>query len=387
MNVFAWLAGRTRASIEGVNRLPKLFIDPGVSAARWHGQAKLATLIYTRTQLIAEVPAMNQSKPDGSSQDSLDKLLDTLTPEQKETLRRKLNERAWTERFERLCSGAYTPSDREDDTKIGQKVAVALEHLIERLSSGDIDEDIKKACQTAWESLTADVQTQTKSKQAETVHCEEDLQNNAEAAFEQAQNDVIQLRQSVAQAVATEKMLEQQIQKNRDQAETWRNRADMAAQQNNEELSKQALQRRDMYEKTTLELENQHKKQKDALVDLRERHNKLEAQIQKVSTKKQILVAREKVAEATAKANAILVRSDASGALAVLERMEKKVAEKEAIASALIEAADSTQAPFETEINATLAKAVASIDRLTAVIERMEQKVIDDEAKAGLGHK
>lgn len=330
---------------------------------------------------------MNQSKPDGSSQDPLVKLLDTLTPEQKEALRRKLNEKAWDGRFERLFSGADTLSDRKDDTKIGQRVAAALEHLIDRLSSGDIDEDIKKACQSAWESFTSAVHAQPKSEQAEAGSPEEDSLNKLEAPYEQFQNDLIQVRQLVAQAIAAEKRLEQQIQKDRDQAQTWQNRADMALQQNNEELSKQASHRKELYEKAALALEEQLKMQKDATVDLRERFNKLEAEMQKLSMKKQILTVREKVAEATVKANAILAKTSTSGSLAVLERMAEKVAEKEAIASALAESTDNTKAPFEAEINATLAKAVSSIERLTAVIERMEQKVIEHEAKAGLGYK
>src|SRR6516225_6370017 len=96
---------------------------------------------------------MTQSKPDGSPQDPVTKLLDTLTPDQQETLRRKLNEKAWDTRFEQLCSGIKSPADQKSTNNIGQKFAAALQHFIDRLSSGDIDEDIKQTCRTAWDGF------------------------------------------------------------------------------------------------------------------------------------------------------------------------------------------------------------------------------------------
>src|ERR1700733_8299145 len=156
-----------------------------------------------------------------------------------------------------------------------------------------------------------------------------------EQTYQDLQSNLIQVRQAVAQAIATEKQLEQQLQKNKDQAETWQNRAAMAVQQNNDDLAKQALQRRQQYVQAAADLETQLKTQKEATATLRQRLTDLEAEVQKAYTKKQVLIARDKAAQATSKANEILSKTSASGAMSVIEKMETKVQEREARAAAL----------------------------------------------------
>jgi phage shock protein A len=158
-----------------------------------------------------------------------------------------------------------------------------------------------------------------------------------EQTYQDLQSNLIQVRQAVAQAIATEKQLEQQLQKNKDQAATWQNRAAMAVQQGNDDLAKQALQRRQQYVQAATDLETQLKQQKDSTATLRQRLTDLESEVQKAYTKKQVLIARDKAAQATSKANEILSKTTASGAMSVIERMETKVQEREAKAAALNE--------------------------------------------------
>ncbi len=176
----------------------------------------------------------------------------------------------------------------------------------------------------------------------------EDPQMMLEQTYQELQSNLIQVRQAVAQAIATEKQLEQQLQKNKDQAATWQNRAAMAVQQGNDDLARQALQRKQQYAQAATELEAQLKNQKEATANLRQRLTELENEVQKAYTKKQVLIARDKAAAATTKANEILSKSSASGALSVIERMETKVQEKEARAAALAElGTDSLEKKFK----------------------------------------
>lgn len=170
----------------------------------------------------------------------------------------------------------------------------------------------------------------------------EDPQMMLEQTYQDLQSNLIQVRQAVAQAIAAEKQLEQQLQKNRDQAETWHNRAAMAVQQSNDDLAKQALQRKQQYVQAASELENQLKQQKEATASLRQRFTDLETEVQKAYNKKQMLITRDKVAQATSKANEILSKTTASGALNVMDRMETKVQEREAKAAALTDMAQDT---------------------------------------------
>lgn len=176
----------------------------------------------------------------------------------------------------------------------------------------------------------------------------EDPQMMLEQTYQELQSNLIQVRQAVAQAIATEKQLEQQLQKNKDQAATWQNRAAMAVQQNNDDLARQALLRKTQYAQAATDLEVQLKSQKEATANLRHRLTELENEVQKAYTKKQVLIARDKAAQATSKANEILSKSSASGALSTFERMENKVAEKEARAAALAElGGDSLEKKFK----------------------------------------
>jgi len=176
----------------------------------------------------------------------------------------------------------------------------------------------------------------------------EDPQMMLEQSYNELQSNVISVRQAVAQAIATEKQLETQLQKNKDQAGTWQNRAGMAVQQGNDELARQALQRKQQYAQAAADLETQLKSQKEATNNLRSRLGELENELTKANTKKQVLIARDKAAKATIKANEILSKTNSSGALSVMERMESKVQEKEAKASALGElSGDSLEKQFK----------------------------------------
>jgi phage shock protein A len=158
-----------------------------------------------------------------------------------------------------------------------------------------------------------------------------------EQTYQDLQNNLIQVRQAVAQAIATEKQLEQQLNKNKDQAQTWQNRAAMAVQQGNDDLARQALQRKQQYAQAAADLEAQLKHQREATNVLRQRLTELEGEVQKAYTKKQVLIARDKAAQATSKANEILSKSSADGALSIMDKMEQKVSEREAKAAALQE--------------------------------------------------
>jgi phage shock protein A len=165
----------------------------------------------------------------------------------------------------------------------------------------------------------------------------EDPEMMLEQSYQEAQSNLIQVRQAVAQAIATEKQLEQQLQKNKDQAATWQNRAAMAVQQNNDDLARQALQRKQQYTTAAADLEAQLKVQKEATATLRQRLTELEGEVQKFYTKKQVLIARDKAATATSRANEIISKTTAGGGSSVLDRIEQKVSEKESKAAALAE--------------------------------------------------
>ena len=150
---------------------------------------------------------------------------------------------------------------------------------------------------------------------------------------------VNKVEQAVVQAMATEKQLERELQKNKKEAESWHQRATMAVQQGNDELARQALQRKQQHGAAAADLETQLTAQKEGTVRLRQQLTDLKSEVQKANTKKSVIVARHKAATATAKANEIMSKSSSDGAMATFERMEQKVAMLEAKSQAMSELA------------------------------------------------
>ncbi|MBX9568464.1 MAG: PspA/IM30 family protein [Candidatus Obscuribacterales bacterium] len=162
----------------------------------------------------------------------------------------------------------------------------------------------------------------------------DDLSRDAEllldTVYQELQDNLIQVRQVVAQAVATDKQLEQQLQKNKDQASTWHNRAMTAQQQGEEVLERQSLQREQQFSEIAEELSRQLIEQRASTDKLREQLTNLEGEVQKAFTKKQILLARDKAERATRRAQEILSRVNPDNALMAFETVEKKILEREA---------------------------------------------------------
>jgi phage shock protein A len=103
---------------------------------------------------------------------------------------------------------------------------------------------------------------------------------NPQMMLDQALNDlnssIAQLKQALDKGIVIEKQLEKVLQKNRDKADNWQNRAAMAVQQNNEMLARQALQNKQQYVQASIDLEKQLKLQKEATSWVRQRLSELE---------------------------------------------------------------------------------------------------------------
>lgn len=151
-------------------------------------------------------------------------------------------------------------------------------------------------------------------------------------------NEQVQkVEQAVVQAMATEKQLQREMEKNKKESETWHQRATMAVQQGNDELARQALQRKQQHGTAAADLETQYKSQQEMTGRLRQQLTDLKSEVQKANTKKSVIVARHKAATATAKANEIMSKASAEGAMSTFERMEQKVSMLEAKSQAMSE--------------------------------------------------
>ncbi|MBD6616697.1 PspA/IM30 family protein [Komarekiella sp. 'clone 1'] len=160
----------------------------------------------------------------------------------------------------------------------------------------------------------------------------EDPEKILEQTVLEMQGNLVQLRQGVAQAIATQKRTERQATATQSQAEEWYRRAQLALQQGNEPLAREALTKRRAYQETAKALCAQIEQQNDIVARLKKDMRTLELKISEAKTKKDMYIARARSAEASYRLQEMLSGVSATSSLSAFERMEEKVSQIEAIA-------------------------------------------------------
>jgi phage shock protein A len=150
-------------------------------------------------------------------------------------------------------------------------------------------------------------------------------------------NQLIQVKTQVAAAIADEKQLYQRYQDNQAKATDWQARAEMAVEKGQDEMAREALQRRNAFQQTADGFKEQYDQQAAQVETLKEALRELEAKIQDAQTKEQLLIARARRAKAETQIRTTLSGLDQSSALSSFQRIEEKVSQQEARASAMAE--------------------------------------------------
>ncbi|MGV2829285.1 PspA/IM30 family protein [Myxosarcina sp. GI1(2024)] len=165
----------------------------------------------------------------------------------------------------------------------------------------------------------------------------EDPEKVLEQAVIDMQEDLVQLRQAVARAIATQKRTEQQYNKNQSEANTWQQRAQLALSKGDENLAREALVRKKSFADTAATLKVQLEQQSNTVTALKRNLIALESKISEAKTKKDMLRARANAAKAQKQLQDSVSNMSTSSAMGAFERMEDKVAELEATSQAAAE--------------------------------------------------
>src|SRR5215475_2532165 len=150
-------------------------------------------------------------------------------------------------------------------------------------------------------------------------------------------NQLIQVKTQVAAAIADEKQLYQRYQDNASKAADWQQRAEMAVEKGQDDMAREALSRRNAFQQTADGFKEQYDQQAAQVETLKEALRELEAKIQDAQTKEQLLIARARRAKAETQIRTTLSGLDQSSALSSFQRIEEKVSQQEARASAMAE--------------------------------------------------
>ena len=167
----------------------------------------------------------------------------------------------------------------------------------------------------------------------------EDPEKVLEQSIRDMGDDLVKMRQAVAQAIASQKRTEQQYKKNSTEANTWQQRAQLALSKGEEALAREALVRKKTYADTANTLKAQLDGQGEQIESLRRNLTALESKISEAKTKKDMLKARLSAAKANEQLQSTISNINNNSAMAAFERMEDKVLQMEAVSQSAAELA------------------------------------------------
>ena len=174
----------------------------------------------------------------------------------------------------------------------------------------------------------------------------EDPEKILEQALLEMQEDLVKLRQGVAQAIAAQKRTEKQYNDANNEVIKWQRNAQLALQKGDENLARQALQRKKSFEENANAFKSTLDQQSATVENLKRSLIQLESKISEAKTKKEMLKARSRAAKAQEQLEGIVGGMNTSSAAAAFERMEEKVMLQEARAQS---AAELTGADLESQ--------------------------------------
>jgi phage shock protein A len=181
---------------------------------------------------------------------------------------------------------------------------------------------------------------------------------------------LIESKKAVAQAIADEKRLERDMNTQLGQAAEWERKAKLAIGKGDDELAKEALLRKQENDNAAVEYRKQWEAQHTAVEKLKISLKELIGKIEKAKRERNLLIARAKRAEAQQKIQDTV--SNVSGnrsAFDAFDRMSQKVDQLEAQADATQELAEFTNDNNLDKRFAELEKSDNSADRLLAELK------------------
>ncbi len=154
--------------------------------------------------------------------------------------------------------------------------------------------------------------------------------------IEDMRRQLAQAKQEVAVAIADERKLRAQFEDERSGAEEWERRARLAIREGRDDLAKQALVRGQEHAQHAHDLEEQWQKHRSETDKLKDSLRQLNAKIEEAKRKKNLLIAKQKRAEAQKRIHDTLAGLSDKSAFRAFDQMAEKIesAERKALATA-----------------------------------------------------
>jgi len=192
---------------------------------------------------------------------------------------------------------------------------------------------------------------------------------------------LVEAKKQVAVAIADEKRLKKQYETEAAKAQEWEKKAMLAIKAGDDNLARAALARKGEHEEVAETLRQQWEAQKASVEQLKMALRGLDAKIEEAKRKRNILVSRQKRAEAQRTINETLTNINSTSAFDTFERMSDRVTQIEAEAEATAELGGALpEATLEAQFKALAASSVD--DELSALKKRMSLAAAEDERRA-----
>ncbi len=151
-----------------------------------------------------------------------------------------------------------------------------------------------------------------------------------EQAVMAMEQELIEMRRALAEALATSKSSERQLANYNISAEKWYERAQLALDKDNEVLARDALSNRQSYLVTAQSLQGQLNEQKVIINQVKQDLRTLEHKYAEAKAKKSLYIVRLRSAVASQKLEEIAGNLNKGSSWSVFEQMEAKILEIEA---------------------------------------------------------
>ena len=136
-------------------------------------------------------------------------------------------------------------------------------------------------------------------------------------------------RMEVTRAIAEGKKLERDFQTNQKEAGNWLEKAEQALKSDREDLAREALKRKNTSQDLAGGLKEQLEAHQGMVERLKTQLRALDAKIDEAERKRQLLIARQRRAEAQESVNSALSKTDTRAAFEAFDRMEGKIVSME----------------------------------------------------------
>jgi phage shock protein A len=171
----------------------------------------------------------------------------------------------------------------------------------------------------------------------ELINKAEDPEKMLNQVLVDMKQQLVEAKKQVAIAIADEKRLKKQYEQETQKAEEWERKAMLAVKAGDDALARAALARKAEHDELAATLRQQWDAQKEAVEQLKQALRGLDTKIEEAKRKRNILVSRQKRAEAQRMINDTLSSIGSTSAFDTFERMSDRVTQLEAEAEATAE--------------------------------------------------